>query len=208
MKERYSNADDCYELAKLLYNRLNNKMILLTSPHIEVVEGKYNCFGINRYSKMEDYINDKVMFNFKCLKNDFIRITIGSEDDKHSLGHKLAVLSDIYKVLKDEFGEPTVFYTIKEDKEKTLNLQWSFKNKNEDIKDFLNNNCFDDANIAKVMIIDSYKNKDNNIGLPIELINIIKDNIEDYIKYKKGCLEQDKKIELSTSKKKILNKIK
>lgn len=204
MKEKYSNAEDCYKLAKILYNKLNNKMIILTSPYIEVVEGKYNCFGKNKYSKMEDYINDKVNFNFKYLKNEFLRITVGSEDDKHSTGHKLAVLSDLYKVLKNEFGEPTLFYTIKEDEENTLNLQWSFKNREEDIKDFLNNNCFDDANISKVRVIDSNKNTDNNIGLPIELSDIIKENIEDYIRYKKGCLELDRKLEERNNKKKIL----
>lgn len=208
MKERYSNADDCYELAKKLYNRLNNKMILLTAPYIEVVEGKYNCFKESRYSNFEDYRNDKVLFNFKYLKNDFLRITIGSEDDNHSIGHKLAILSDFYKVLKEDFDEPTIFYTIKEDEGKTLNLQWSFNNKEEDINDFLNNNCFNDANVDKVIIIDNNKNKiiNNNTGLPVELSNIIKDNIEDYIKYKKGCYELGKINEETNHKKRILKK--
>ena len=208
MKEKYSSAEDCYELAKMLHNKLNNKMVLLTAPYIEVVEGKYNCFGANKYKKMEDYIKDKVIFHFKYLKNEFLRITVGSEDDNHTTGHKLAVLSEFYKVLKEEFKEPTLFYTIKEDNEKTLSLQWSFKNSKEDIENFLNNKCFNDANIKKAIVIDSDKNKNNNIGLPVELCDIIKDNIEDYIEYKKGCLELEKELEISNDKKKILRKIK
>lgn len=202
MKDKYSNANDCYELTKLLYEKLKYKIKITTSPYVGVVEGEYNCFNYSNYQSHEDYLKDKVLFNYKYLKDEFLRISVGSENDNHSLGHKLAILSDIYKVLRKEFGEPTLFYTVKEDKEKALNLQWSFKNKKDDIDKFLNNKCFDDANVAKVVVINN--NKNNAIGLPIELLDMVKENIDDYVIYKKGCLELDKKNNEINYKRKLL----
>lgn len=204
MKELYSNADDCYELTKMLRNKLNNKMHFIVAPYTEVVEGKYQCLDIKNYKDYDEYMKDKVLFNYKYLKNGFLRITVGEENEELSLGHKLAVLSEFYKALKEEFGEPTLFYTIKEDNESTLNLQWSFDNKKEDIKEFKNNKAFNDANVEKVILIDSYKNHNNNIGLPYELSFLIKEDIDNYIKYKKGYLKLDKENEKINIKKKML----
>ena len=71
----------------------------------------------------------------------------------------MAALSDFYSILSKEYGDPTVFYTIKGDDKEFLTLQWAFINKEEEIVKFQNGTYFDDAEIDKLIVIG--KNKEN-----------------------------------------------
>ena len=127
-------------------------------------------------------------FYFKYSKNEFLRISVGSNHFGSSLGEKLAALSDFYEILSEEYGEPTLFYTTKEDEEGLLTLQWSFINKEEEIEKFKNGKYFDDAEVDKLIIFgekgDTEKNNlsdktkqiiSKRVGLPFELIYLVDD---------------------------------
>lgn len=199
MKELYSNKEDCFELAKKLNQKLGPKIEFYVNSYQEVISGKYYSLSWNRYTNYRDYCNDAVTFYLKFCKNGFLRIGVGDYIGNSSLGHRLAVLSDFYEVLKEEYGEPTVFYTTKNDDENILNFQWSFCNKEEVIKSFENGTAFDDSQIDELIIIDPKYSIYNgslrestrsfigsNIGLPFLMSNLIDEDLENYIKYKKG----------------------
>ena len=204
MKKIYSNADDCYKLSKLLFDKLGYKMDINTNSYSETIEGDYRCFDNDYYQDYKEYLEDKLPFSLKYVKNNFLTLSVGNDNENHSLGHKLVVLSEFYKVLKDEFGEPTIFYTTKYNNDKTFNLQWAFNNKKEFIKNSINNKYLNNSNLSNVIVIDSYNNQNNNIGLPVELSFLVKEDIDNYIKYKKGCLKLDKEIARINTKKKLL----
>lgn len=152
MKEvYYSKHDDCVALAQQLNKSLNEKIMFESCS--EVIEGKYKCCPFNTYDTIEEYAKDMVPFYFKYSKGEFLKLGVENNAYKKlSTGHKLAALSDIYEVLCKVFGEPTLFYTTKDDEEE-LNLYWVFKNKEDEIKNFQNNTVFDDANIKDLIII-------------------------------------------------------
>lgn len=212
MNELCSNRFDCEELAIKLYSKLRSKINFYESTLQEVISGKY----LSEYNKSQNiYTSDNsVPFYLKFNKNGFLRIQIGSLYPYNTTdGEKLAILSDFYKVLKEEYGEPTLFYTTKNDKENTFSLHWSFIDKDKDIEKFKNDTFFDDVSIDKLIIIGENTDKDikdstknflsNEIGLPYELLKLVNNNIEDYIKYKKGinpineCLNDTNKLKLS-----------
>lgn len=195
MNELCSNRFDCEELAIKLYSKLRSKINFYGSTLQEVISGKY----LSEYNKSQNiYTSDNsVPFYLKFNKNGFLRIQIGSLYPYNTTdGEKLAILSDFYEVLKEEYGEPTVFYTTKDDKEKAFSLHWSFVNKEDDIKKFKNDTFFDDASIDKLIVIGENTDKDirdatkklltNQIGLPYELLNLVNKNINEYIIHKKG----------------------
>lgn len=198
MAELYSNAEDCNKIAKILYSKLKSKIEFYGSTYLEVISGKYHCLLYNSYNSYDDYKKDELSFSYKACENGFLRISIGDVIYKKSIGHKLAALSDLYEVLSEVYGEPTLFYTIEDDDENTLNLQWSFSEKEEDIQNFKNGTAFDDAEIDKLIIFGEIKERggvyslsdttrtliSRQVGLPFELINLIDENIEDFIKYK------------------------
>lgn len=199
MRELYSNKEDCFELSKKLKQILGEKIEFYGSIHQEVISGKYYSFSLDKYTTFKDFRNDAVTFYLKFCKNGFLRIGVGDYLGNGSLGHKLAVLSDFYEILKEEYGEPTVFYTIKNDDENMLNFHWSFYNKEEVIQNFENGTVFDDAEIDELIIIDSKyssyngslnektrKSFEENVGLPLLMINLVDEFIVDYAKYKKG----------------------
>ena len=199
MEELFSNAQDCHQLAKILYNKLKNKIEFYGSTYQEVITGKYHCLPYSSYKNYSEYKKDELSFSYKFLENGFLNIGIGNCIDKASIGHKLAALSDLYEVLNELYGKPTLYYTIKDDDEYYINLQWSFINKEECIEEFKNGTPFDDGEIEELIIIDEPKTKSNiyqlsditrqmiskQIGLPFELINLLDENIEDFVKYKK-----------------------
>ena len=199
MKELYSNKEDCFELAKKLKQRLGNKIEFYGSIHQEVISGKYYSFSLDKYTTFKDFRNDAVTFYLKFCKNGFLRIGVGDYLGNGSLGHKLAVLSDFYEILKEEYGEPTVFYTTKNDDENMINFEWDFCNKEEVVKSFNDGSIFEDAEINDLIIIDSKCSNYNGslsestrsfiedtVGLPFSMINLIDEDLENYIKYKKG----------------------
>lgn len=198
MEELFSKSQDCKELAKKLNKELKDKIMFYGSINQEVITGKYMCFPYHMYDNFTDYEKDLVSFYYKYCKDGFLRIGISNNICKKSMGHKLAVLSDFYEILSEEFGEPTLFYTTKGDEAETINLNWSFRNKNADITKFKNDTMFDDANIDELIIfgeqnvqINEYPLSDitkkitsRKIGLPFEMIHLLDSNIEDFIKYK------------------------
>lgn len=199
MKELYSNRRDCLELAKELNQKLGTKINFTGLFYQEVPSGKYHCLPYNRYESYQDYEKDVVSFYYKFCKDGFLRIGVGDYNNRSSLGHKLAALSDLYGVLKEKFGEPTVFYTTKNDDENMLNFEWAFCDKEEVVKSFENGTVFDDDEIDELIIIDSEYSSYNghlsesartffeeNIGLPFLMQTLIEEDIEDYVKYKKG----------------------
>ena len=213
MSELYSNSVDCEKLAiKLLYGKLRRKINFYGSTLQEVISGKY----LSEYNRSQNIYTSEyaVPFYLKFKKDGFLRVQIGSLYPYNTTdGEKLAILSDFYEVLKEEYGEPTLFYTTKNDKENTFSLHWSFIDKDKDIEKFKNDTFFDDASIDKLIIIGENTDKDikdstknflsNEIGLPYELLKLVNNNIEDYIKYKKGinpineCLNDTNKLKLS-----------
>ena len=198
MKELYSSADDCLKLARLLKNKLNRKIEFVGSVYLEVISGKYHSFPYEEYESFIDYRNDAVEFSYKFLENGFLSIQVNDSAYKEtSMGHKLAVLSDLYEVISEVYGEPTVFYTIKEDDENSINLEWDFIEKEETVLAFKNGSRFDDDEVDKFIIIgEEISTCDLNrrtkemisktVGLPFEMLHLVDENIDDFVLYKKG----------------------
>lgn len=198
MTEIYSNANDCLELAKYLKKKMGSKIDFYGSVYQEVISGSY--FSDFESSHYHSY-GDGLSFYYKFCKEGFLRIGIGSfYSHNNSIGEKLAALSSFYEVLSEQYGEPTVFYTTKNDDEGTLSLQWSFVNKEEDIQNLRNGSYFDDAEIDELIVIGEPRTQTNGyqlsdttrkliakqIGVPFELISLVDENIEDFVKYKTG----------------------
>ena len=200
MKELYSRTEDCLELYKILKRKMGTKVECYGNPHTELFSGKYFSY-YKSYRSDFDYLFDRGLpFYYKYRKNGFFRIQIGDDLPKNtSLGEKLAALSDFYGVLKEEFGEPTAFYTIKDDDEGLISLHWSFVNKEEDVKRFKEGTFFDDIETDELIIFGEpieekgYQLSDatkkmsaERIGLPFELLTLVDQNLEDYVKFKNG----------------------
>lgn len=199
MNEFYSKTEDCYLLAGKLKKELENKIEFWGSTYQEVPSGKY--LSSYRRNNGEYMFNGQyIPFYFKFSENKFLRIGVGSNYRGSSIGEKMAALSDFYSILSKEYGDPTVFYTIKGDDKEFLTLQWAFINKEEEIVKFQNGTYFDDAEIDKLIVIG--KNKENiesysfndttrnfisrQVGLPFELIYLIDEDIENFVKHKTG----------------------
>ena len=199
MNEFYSKTEDCYLLAGKLKKELENKIEFWGSTYQEVPSGKY--LSSYRRNNGEYMFNGQyISFYFKFSENEFLRIGVGSNYRGSSIGEKMATLSDFYSILSKEYGDPTVFYTIKGDDKEFLTLQWAFINKEEEIVKFQNGTYFDDAEIDKLIVIG--KNKENiesynfngttrnfisrQVGLPFELIYLIDEDIENFVKHKTG----------------------
>ena len=198
MQELYSNDKDCYQLYKMLRKKMGNKIEYCDTPYAELFEGKYFSHYREPHSDLDYLFERGLPFYYKFCKDGFLRIGVGSYHHNTSIGEKLAALSEFYEVLSEKFGEPTVFYTTKNDDEGLLSMQWSFINKEEDIQEFKEGTCFDDAEIDKLIIIGEPKQKTDgyqlnditkkiiskHIGLPFELLSLVDENIEDFIKFK------------------------
>lgn len=201
MKEIYSNADDCYELARFLKKKMGNKIEFYGSVRLAVIQGKYFSHYREPHSDLDFLFEEGLSFQYKFCKKGFLRIGVGSlPPDKNSVGEKLAALSSFYEVLSEQYGEPTVFYTTKGDEEGTLSLHWSFINKEEEIQKFRNGSYFDDAEIEELIVIGEPRTQNTSdqlsdttrrfitrrIGVPLELIDLMDKNIEEFVKYKTG----------------------
>lgn len=205
MTEIYSNADNCLELARHLKKKMGNKIDFYGSVYQEVISGKYFSHYKDPHSELDYLFEEGLPFYYKFCKEGFLRIGIGSfYPHNNSMGEKLAALSSFYEVLSEQYGEPTVFYTTKDDDEGVLSLQWSFANKEEDIQSLRNGSYFDDAEVDELIVfgesriqINGYQLSDitgkwiarqlaKQFGVPIELIGLVDENIEDFVKYKTG----------------------
>ena len=198
MQELYSKAEDCYELYKLLKKKMGTKIECDDVPYTETFSGRYFSYDREPHSDL-DYLYERgISFYYKFCKNVFLRIGVGNAlrhytFDDTSVGEKLAALSDFYEVLSEEFGEPTVFYTTKDDEDDVLAMQWSFINKEEEIQQFKDGTYFDDAEIDKLVVFDESKYPLNDatrkyisrkLGIPLVLLPLVNDNIEEFVKYK------------------------
>lgn len=195
MSKMYSKAEDCGLLAAKLKEKKGYKIDFYGYINTPLPSGKYlSSYRIDKGERMSN--GQCLPFYFKYSKNEFLRISVGSNHFGSSLGEKLAALSDFYEILSEEYGEPTLFYTTKEDEEGLLTLQWSFINKEEEIEKFKNGKYFDDAEVDKLIIFgekgDTEKNNlsdktkqiiSKRVGLPFELIYLVDD---DFAKHKIG----------------------
>lgn len=189
--ELFSKADDCHKLAFIINNELKEKISFVGSTYQEVVTGTHSSFKVTDYKDFRNYEMDKLNFDYKFCENGFLRISISKRIYESTLGHKLAALSDFYIAIKKHFGEPTLLYTIKDDDEETITMQWSFSQKEEDIRDFQNDTAFDDASIEHLVLFSENKSEEekriqDEIGLPIELSSLVTTNLNEYIYYKNG----------------------
>lgn len=200
MSELFSKREDCYLLAKKLKKQLKDKIDFYGSINIATPNGIYLSSYRRNNGEYLSYRGNCLPFYIKHSKDGFLRISVGSFSNNNSLGEKLAALSDFYEILSEEFGEPDVFYTIKYDDEGLLSLQWSFINKEEEIEQFKNGTYFDDAEIDSLIILGEKKDDSKEfrlndktryiiskrVGLPFELLNLVDEDIENYIKHKNG----------------------
>ena len=200
MSEIFSNADDCCKLARKFKKQLGDKLDFYGSINTPLPSGKYLSLYRRSNGEYFSYNCNCLPFYFKFAENGFLRIGVGSHSKDNSLGEKLAALSDFYEVLCEEYGEPTVFYTTKDDDEGLLTLQWSFINKEEEIAKFQNGTYFDDAEIDTLIIfgqkkdnIEGYSLSDTTkkiisrrVGLPFELLDLVDEDIENFVKHKTG----------------------
>lgn len=192
--EYYSKAADCFDLSRMLRYKLGDKIRFYTSTYIEIPSGTY--MSPYRSKNGENMLfGGSLPFYYTFSKNEFLRISVGSNSKRTELSEKMAALSEFYEAVRGEFGEPTVFYTTENDGEDLISLHWSFVGKEEEIAKFKSGTYFDDAEIDTLVVIgerecdfsDEVKEIiSSSIGLPFDLIDLIDDDVENYRKYKTG----------------------
>ena len=192
--EYYSKAVDCFDLSRLLRYKLGDKISFYTSTYIEIPSGTY--MSPYRSRNGENMLSGgSLPFYYTFSKNEFLRITVGANNKRTELSEKMAALSEFYEAVREEFGEPIVFYTTKNDDEDLISLHWSFVDREEEIERFREGTYFDDAEIDTLVVIGEKKcvfddevkrNITSSIGLPFDLIDLIDDDVENYRKYKTG----------------------
>ena len=189
--ELFSKSDDCHKLAFIINNELKSKISFEGSTYQEVITGTHSSFPLASYQDFRNFEMDKLNFTYTYCENGFLRLSISKRIYESTLGHKLAALSDMYIALKKHFGEPTLLYTIQNDDEEAITMQWSFSQKEEDIKDFQNDTAFDDAKIEHLVLFSEEKTEEekriqDELGLPLELSSLVAANLNEYIYYKNG----------------------
>ena len=111
----------------------------------------------------------------------------------------MAALSDMYQVISEKYGEPTFFYTLKNDSSGSINLQWSFKNAKADIEALSEGVYFDDSEPDILIFLGENRENDPNkwsdrtkqiiarqVGLPYELIDLVDADADNFYRHKKG----------------------
>ncbi len=188
MEAIYSSVEDCRSLTRKLYESLGSKLsfdgIITETPF-----GKYHMIPSKKYQSFDDFQKDAVSFNFKCKENGFIRVTVEEEFYHLSEGLKLAVLSDFCRVITKHYGMPSFFYTIANDENHSLNIQWSFDHAKEDLEYLTDGTYFDDAVVDTLIEFKTptkdkeklYEEAFNLTGLPYELMDYVLLNNEDFL---------------------------
>ena len=205
----YSKAIDCTNLAIKLKKKLGDRIGFSGSIHLEIISGEYT--SLYRLKKEKYNLNKtSIPFYFKFCENKFLRIGVYDNSTiKTSLGEKLAALSDFYLVLSDLYGMPTVFFTTKDDLENTFSLEWNFINTKECIEAFKNGTYIDDAEIKDLIVFEKNNDKLSEIrskemGLPVELLPIVDNVLDDYFMHKFG--EELGKKDSESNEKKLVKK--
>ena len=191
--EIYSNPSDCYDLNTIFYRKLGKKLVIYGSLSNPLINGKYYYDAGTTYSSEYQTISKGMQFFGKYCKDGFLRIELGKSLSREvSDGEKLAGLSDICDALKEDFGMPDVFYTVKDDDDERLSLQWTIKDKELNHEKMEYDMYFDDANIDKLIFIDTTRPiLDDEIGLPVELYPLVRENIDEFVKHKKGLEKEE-----------------
>ena len=179
MDEVKSSADDCYRLGGSLHEKLGRKLCFYGSLYQPLISGRY-------YVSNQDINNNDggVDFSLEFSNDKLIRIGIGrcSYNKNASRGEQLAALSDFFDIFYEDYGYPTYFYTKKDDDNGYIYLQWSFKNRDNDIEEIKKDPSIDTLIIMNEKNINPGLTK--RMELPSELVNIVDANIEDYLRYK------------------------
>ncbi len=175
MQEVKSSPDDCYRLGCNLLEKIGQKVIIYGPLYQAGIEGRFFVDGDMNKGGLDFYI--------EYLNGSFLRIGFGDSDYNKDakMGEKLAALSTFYQIMSEDFGSPSFFYTTKDDDKHFINMHWSFYNKEESIKDLLN-----DDNIDSYIVFDKVDPKPNitkRMKLPSGLVKLVDENIEDYLKY-------------------------
>ena len=201
MQELYSKSEDCMMLFQLLKRHLGKQIDYYGTAYTELFSGNYFSHYRESHRAVDYYFGEGIPFYYKFCKDGFLRIQVGNSIyHKTSMSEKLAALSDFYEVFSEVFGEPTAFFTTKEDEEELLSMHWSFVNQEEDIQALKNGTFFDDAELDKVIIMGESKEKTDgyqfndltkkvlakHIGLPFEMLPLVDENIEDFVQFKTG----------------------
>ena len=196
---KFSKTEDCNLLASKLKKELENKIDFDNSTNIEIPNGKY--LSLYRINNQEDMHYGKWLpFYLKFSKGEFLSISVGSHYSGSSIGEKMAALSDFYTILSEEYGEPSVFYTAKNKDDELLTLQWNFNNKEKETEKLKNGTYFNDAEIDTLIILSKKRansekyslndqtrvNRSKQIGLPFELLYLLDEDIENFVKHKNG----------------------
>ena len=179
MNEVNSSPDDCYRLGGSLHEKLGRKLCFYGSLYQPLISGRY-------YVSNQDINNNDggVDFSLEFSNDKLIRIGIGrcSYNKNASLGEQLAALSDFFDIFYEDYGYPTFFFTKKDDDNGYIYLQWSFKNRDNDIEEIKKDSSIDTLIIMNEKNINPGLTK--RMELPSELVNIVDANIEDYLRYK------------------------
>ena len=175
MLEVSSSPDDCYRLGKSLIEKLGEKLIIYGPLYQPSIQGRYYVNNDKNSGGLDFYI--------MYASGISLRMGFGDNDyNKNAkMGEKLAALSDFYLIIFEEFGNPSFFYTVKDDDNHYINMHWALNKKEDSIKDMLS-----DDNIESYIIfdkIDPNPNLTKRMKLPSLLVNLVDENIEDYLKY-------------------------
>lgn len=136
------------ELANYLKREMRNNIEFRRYNEEVVANGKY-------YNHQEDSqrdissSDDGISFYYKIRKDDFLKIEVSSNHkDKVSKKEKLAALSNFYEVLSVQYGEPSTFCILRDDKKEALDLIWYFNNKEKDMQEVERDSFFENETIT------------------------------------------------------------
>ena len=157
---------DCYRFINLLKNNFKENIVFQESIYQKMGNGNY-------------YLHNKVFcFNYIYQKNNYFIIEINSIE-KEDFSLKLVALSNFYRILKEEFGEASLFYSTKRG---FLSFYWDFTINKDNVKKF-KDICYCNSDIEQLIVIgrtmlsfldeETKTNFFNNYNLPIDLLNMV-----------------------------------
>ena len=174
------------ELVEILKRKLKDKITRIKIQN-DMIDGYYK----SPYNKKDEGI---IPFLIRYKKDNNIKIAIGypHNDKNNRTGpENMAALSELYTVISEIFGEPTLF----ENSPNLIQLRRFFKDKDKVKQQYIERY---QKKSGLLIIFDNNLNKESDIdkrvkqimerkvGLPYDLIKLIDDEIEEYIKYKTG----------------------
>ncbi len=183
-----SKEQDCFDLFGKLKSNMGNRLELFGSAFKPFVTGRfyYNCNEKDR---------DNLPFYYKFNKDYFLRVGIGTfYPGKTCFASKLYALSSFYQTIKEYYGEPSVYFTVKDGDEDIIFLEWIFKDKERIIEDIKNSDYFTDGFTNNVIEINEYNDFNRSkakeliskqLGLPFDLIKLVDNDPSTYLQLRK-----------------------